>query len=158
MILLIYLFRLRDNVFLIMIEIVVGKEFVPKVIPYVESARNNIDIIVYDWRFYPDDVASPASKLNQSLVRAVKRGVKVRAVVNKSDVLPRINALGIEARPAPVGRVLHSKLMYIDDRVLITGSHNYTKSAFQTNLEVSVILEREGGFPRIKQFVDNLIS
>ena len=139
-------------------EILVGKEFPTKVIPYVESAKYSIDIIVYDWRWYSATPNNPVSRFNQSIVRAVKRGVKVRAVVNNIDILPRLNALGIEARRAPFGRLLHAKLMYIDDRILITGSHNYTQSAFQTNLEFSVIIENDQGFPRVGEFVRNLVA
>ena len=138
-------------------DIIIGKEFADKVIPYVDEAKKNIDIVMFDWRWYASNPNSAVSRFNQSVVRAVNRGVSVRAIVNNADILPRLSTLGIKAGRAPYGRLLHAKIMYIEEKVLITGSHNYTQSGFQTNLEISVVLESADGFPRIGQFVDNLI-
>jgi phosphatidylserine/phosphatidylglycerophosphate/cardiolipin synthase-like enzyme len=46
--------------------------------------------------------------------------------------------------------------MIIDDEIAITGSHNYTQSAFQMNLELSVILDDIETISRFNQFFATL--
>jgi len=38
--------------------------------------------------------------------------------------------------------------MIIDNRILIIGSHNYTQSAFQMNMETSLIIENDSTVER----------
>ena len=139
-------------------DIVIGSEFHRKVIPLINASKTSIDIVIFDWRWYPADVGNPVSLFNQSLVRAVRRGVAVRAVVNNDRLSTLLQSVGIFTKRFRSARILHPKLMYIDDEILITGSHNYTQSAFTANMELSIIWQGVGGVPRVKEFFNNLFN
>ena len=121
-------------------EIIIGNEFPDKVIPLIKDAKKTIDIIVFDWRWYPQDPGSQVQLFNQAIVQAARRGVKIRAIANNDEIVKILNQNGCEAKKILTKKLVHCKIMIIDGEIIITGSHNYTQSAFQMNLELSVIL------------------
>ena len=121
-------------------ESIIAGEFVKKVTPLVESVRSTLDICVFDWRWYPNDVGSPCQIFNQAIVQAVRRGVHVRAIVNSESVAAQLRAVGVEVKRHVSKHLLHLKMMLLDSETLVTGSHNYTQSAFSANYEMSLIL------------------
>jgi len=122
------------------IEPVVAGEFVSKIVPLINQSKNTIDVCVFDWRWYPNDPGSPCQKFNQAIVQAVKRGVKIRAIVNSASVAQTLKNVGVNVKHHLSAHLLHLKMLVIDDKIVITGSHNYTQSAFSANYELSVIL------------------
>lgn len=139
-----------------MIEAIIGKEFPEKVIPLIDEAKRSIRIVVFDWRWYPDDPANPVQLFNQALVRAVRRGVDIKVITNTDGILKTLSSLKIQTKKWISKNVLHGKMMIIDDEILVIGSHNYTMYAFTMNQEVSVIIREAGSLDRFNQFFINL--
>jgi len=138
------------------IEAIIGKEFIKKVIPLVENAKSSIKIVVFDWRWYPNDPANPAQLFNHAILTAKNRGVDVKAITNTDDVVKLLNQQGCKAKHPISKKLIHAKIMIIDDRHLIIGSHNYTQSAFTMNQEVSVILRDVSAISPFSLFFDSL--
>lgn len=139
-----------------MIKTISGKQFTEFVIPLIESAQQSIEIVVFDWRWYLNDPGAACQLFNQSIIRAARRNVKVRAILNSDFVINILKSQNCEAKKLSTTRLMHCKLMIIDNKIIITGSHNYTQSAFQTNLELSVILDGENTGSNFDQFFNNL--
>lgn len=135
---------------------IIGKEFSQKVIPLIKQARDSIDIIVYDWRWYPDQIGSDIQRFNNAIVTARKKGIKVRAITNSQQIIAILKESKIEAKKLFSYRKLHIKLMILDNKIAIFGSHNYTMSAFTTNLEVSIATQNENVVNRFKSLFNNL--
>lgn len=140
------------------IETVVGGEYPKEVSKLIEKAKKSIDIVVFDWRWYPNDPGAKCQQMNQTISRAIRRGVAVRAIVNNVFIKSKIINAGGESKILNTGRLLHSKLMIIDGTIIITGSHNYTESAFTKNLELSVILNDLAIKNRFNDYFENLWS
>jgi phosphatidylserine/phosphatidylglycerophosphate/cardiolipin synthase-like enzyme len=139
-----------------MFEPISGREYPQKVIPLIESAKNSIDVVVFDWRWYPNDSGASCQLFNQAIIRAVRRGVKIRAVANNDQIIQILKNEGCEAKRLKTTKLVHSKLMIIDKKIIIMGSHNFTQSAFQMNLELSVILSGDGWEDSFLSFFNNL--
>ena len=122
-------------------ETIIGKEFPKKVIPLIDKAKSSIKIIVFDWRFHDKDIASSIQLFNQSIIRAARRGVKIQVLTNNENIAQLLKNFGIEVRVLHSKKLVHAKLMIIDDYFFILGSHNYSFNAFENNLEVSLILD-----------------
>lgn len=137
-------------------EAIIGREFPEKVIPLIDQAKNTIDVVVFDWRWYPQNPGSPVQLFNQAIARAIKRGVVVRAIANTPQIVSILNNIGARAKKLTTPHLVHAKIMIIDDQFLIIGSHNYTETAFLMNFEVSVIVEDEKTIKRVKEFFNNL--
>ena len=121
-------------------ESIIGKQFPKKVIPLIENAKQSIKIIVFDWRWYPNDPANPVQLFNQSIIRAKRRGVDVKIISNCESVLKIFRDQGIEAKKPVSKNLVHVKLMIFDDKDIVIGSHNFTQNAFTTNFEVSTYI------------------
>lgn len=137
-------------------DFIIGKQFPQKVIPLIDGAKKTIEIIVFDWRWYPQEMGNTVQLFNQSIARAAKRGVKIRAIVNNDEIARTLKLVGCEAKKMHSKNLLHCKVILIDDEYLILGSHNYTQSAFYTNFELSVLLSAPGQFSEVKSFFENL--
>jgi phosphatidylserine/phosphatidylglycerophosphate/cardiolipin synthase-like enzyme len=67
----------------------------------------------------PIDINEPPARF------LIKRGVQVRRY------------------PEALGTQLHTKMLLVDDQIVIAGSHNWTPAAFSTNCESSMVLKSE---------------
>lgn len=139
-------------------QAIIGKQFPQVVIPLIDKAQKSIWIVVYDWRWYPNDPGHSVQLFNQAIIRAVRRGVKVSAVVNHKNILSVLRTNGIEAVILATKNIVHAKLMIIDDDILIIGSHNYTHSAFTHNLEISAVLPGCSAMPEFRKFFTDLFT
>ncbi len=137
-------------------DILSGSQFPKKVIPLINEAKRSIDIVVFDWRWYPQDPGNSVQLFNQAIVRAVRRGVRVRAVVNNNEVMATLTSVGVIAKRLFSARLVHCKIMIIDDRMVITGSHNYTQNAFQMNFELSAIFDDSEAVNSCITFFNNI--
>lgn len=120
---------------------IIANQFPKVVIPLVESADHFIKIIVFDWRWYPSRNGSLVSHFNHAICEAVKRGVQVQCLVNNLGVRDRLLAAGAEAKVLHSKKLLHTKMLLVDNVKLVIGSHNYTESAFGANEEASVLVQ-----------------
>lgn len=133
------------------IQSLIAQHYSKKVIPLVLNARSNIEVLMYEWKWYSHKPSAGVQKLNLALTSAARKGVKIKALLNSESMghaLTRINSntvsflqrYGIDAKLGCFGSVVHAKMMIIDDEILILGSHNYTHSAFTRNQEASIIV------------------
>jgi hypothetical protein len=82
-----------------------------------------------------------------ALTEAHKRGVKVRAVLDKSHETDKYSAAtflanaGIQPLIDDKHAIAHSKVMVIDSATLITGSFNFTKAAEEKNAENLLVIK-----------------
>lgn len=119
-------------------QIIIGKEYIEKVIPLIVAARETIEIIIYEMRLRPGDDEHPVSVLALALKDAKERGVTVRALVSSPAVKAHLEQYTLDARILYTPKLMHAKMMLIDSVVAIVGSHNYTQSAFASNIEISL--------------------
>jgi phosphatidylserine/phosphatidylglycerophosphate/cardiolipin synthase-like enzyme len=133
-----------------------GNEYPKKVIPLVREAKKNIEIIVYSWRWYYDDMASPVMIFNQAILEKANRGIPVRAITQDKSIIPILKKSKVRVLEKKIEKVIHAKLLLIDDRITILGSHNFTKRAFESNLELSNIHFDEAFTKNYKDFFENL--
>ena len=135
---------------------IIGSQFPKVVIPKIDNAKKSIKIVVFDWRWYPNDIGNPCQLFNQSIVRALHRGVQVDVITNNSEILSTLKEVGAQAKKLITKNLVHAKLMIIDDSLVIIGSHNYTQSAFTTNYEISAMYDDEKSAKSFAFFFNNL--
>jgi len=137
-------------------NILVSKEFPQRVIPLIQGARQSIDIIVFDWRWYPDQIGSNIQIFNNAIVKAVRNGLRCRAITNFNSNLKIFDELRIQTKKWNSKKTLHTKLLIIDNKIAILGSHNYTMNAFNLNHEVSILIDQPLFVARLKEYFNNL--
>ncbi|AEA33896.1 phospholipase D family protein [Hippea maritima] len=115
------------------------------IIDRINSAKSSIDVAVYDFTSRP---------LAKAIIKAKARGVKVRILLdrkanqNKYSKETFLRNAGIDVRLAiphvawDREGLMHNKFAVIDGKVVITGSANWTASAFKINDENVIIINR----------------
>jgi phosphatidylserine/phosphatidylglycerophosphate/cardiolipin synthase-like enzyme len=135
---------------------ILGAEYPAAVIPMIADARETLDIIIYEWRLVPQIKTHIVSIFTQAICDAVARGVAVRAIVAHDGLRDELRRLKIPARASYSGKLLHAKVILLDKKIAVIGSHNFTQSAFTQNVEVSVALQDPALCSRLSTYFDNM--
>jgi phosphatidylserine/phosphatidylglycerophosphate/cardiolipin synthase-like enzyme len=115
----------------------------------IDRARSEIFVQAYSF------TSAPIAK---ALLMAHKRGVKVQAILDKSQKTQKYSSAsfltnsGIPTYIDDKHAIAHNKIILIDRAVVITGSFNFTKAAEEKNAEnLLIIRSRE----LTKPYLDN---
>jgi len=109
------------------------------VIDHLAQARTSIEFLAFS--FTSDPIAA-------AMLDAVQRGVTVSGVMEEAQVnsntgseYENLRLGGADVRLDGNRRNMHHKVMIIDDRIVVTGSYNFTASAENRNDENLLIIE-----------------
>lgn len=137
-------------------QIIIGRDY-PKIITeYVKNAKESIKILIYDWRWYGNEIGSTIQTFNNELLRACARGVDVSVLVNNDYILPILKDTKINIKKVNTKKVMHVKMIILDQKYLFLGSHNLTKNAFDLNHEISVLSDDPVSINKCANFFDSL--
>jgi phosphatidylserine/phosphatidylglycerophosphate/cardiolipin synthase-like enzyme len=139
-------------------RLVIGPAYAKEILPLIDDAKNSINILMFDWRWYARDFACDVSRINSALVRAVQRCVKVRAITNYSSILEQLREVGIDAKGWQKSKSMHAKSIIIDDWIIVIGSHNLTENAMGLNIEVSSVVAEEHLAVQLTNYFNQLWS
>ena len=123
------------------VEPVVNLEYLPVLLDLIAAATNTIDFLQLE--VHGDRTVS---RIEAALAEAVKRGVRVRGILDdgvdfNAAGVARLLALGVEARLDTPRKMLHSKLVVVDGKVVLLGSTNWTGNSMDNNNETNVRLD-----------------
>jgi phosphatidylserine/phosphatidylglycerophosphate/cardiolipin synthase-like enzyme len=111
---------------------------ISKIIPYVQGAQKSV-------RFMAFTFTQPL--LSQAMIEAAKRGVAVSGVFETTGADSQYGAMTpLACAKVPVRidgnySFMHHKVIVIDNRIVITGSLNFTDNADQSNNENVLIID-----------------
>lgn len=137
-------------------KIIIGREYPAAATELVKNAKNEIKILVFDWRWYDGQPGARIQKFNNEILAAKRRGVAVRAVVNNNIICPFLKAQGIDVKRVNSNRTLHIKMILVDSKILLVGSHNFSMNAFELNHEMSVLLDEPVAVLKAEKFFENV--
>lgn len=108
-----------------------------QIVDNINNANRSIFVQAYSFTSQP---------IAKALLDAKLRGVDVRIILDKSQRTQRYSSstfflnnripVWIDTKPA----IAHNKIMIIDNRIVITGSFNFTKAAQEKNAENLLII------------------
>lgn len=111
---------------------------VDQMIQLFRSAQKTIRVAMFTWT--REDFA-------KELVAAAQRGVKVEVVLDRYSgkgasvkIVRMLEQGGIPIYLSTGNKLLHHKFAYIDDKILINGSANWTYAAFKDNDDYFIVL------------------
>ncbi|WP_456396449.1 phospholipase D family nuclease [Desulfurobacterium sp.] len=122
----------------------------------IDNAKHDIEAAIYSFT---------SRRIANAFIRASKRGVMVRIIIDKSTaksrrcVAPLLEKAGISVKfkRGTGGGLMHNKFAVIDGETLITGSFNWTVSAEKRNDENLIVIK--GNLPlahRYRKVFDRL--
>lgn len=104
--------------------------------------KAQVNVLVQAYSF----TSAPIAK---ALVDAHKRGVDVRAILDKSNQTEKYSSAdfvknaGIKTWIDSKHAIAHNKIMIIDGATILTGSFNFTKAAEENNAENLLVIEND---------------
>ena len=148
-------------------KFLIARGYTTEVIPLLNNAKTNIDILMYQWGYYSHAGGGLIQKLNYAIKSAIIRGVTVRVLLHlggpsdnlrrvNSDTANRLRSWGAHVKFCGSSGVLHAKTIIVDRTVAVVGSHNFSKRSMGGNIEVSVLLEGSGDIRPLQEFFDTL--
>lgn len=124
-----------------------NEEYFRRVYDLVNRANSSIHVVMYVVKYDPKEAEDPVNALLAALKVARDKGLDVKVVVDdvtRSDypeTITYLKANGIPVKLDPKsGITTHAKLVIIDGKIVIVGSHNWTESALSRNNEYSVLV------------------
>jgi phosphatidylserine/phosphatidylglycerophosphate/cardiolipin synthase-like enzyme len=130
-----------------------NQEYFPALIKAIDEAKSEIIMSFFLFKTgvhknsYPDKVLA-------HLAKSVQRGVNVTVILeNSGDHDPNLDtenrqtkklleAQGVKVYFDSPRKTTHTKLVVVDKRFVLLGSHNLTQSALKYNNEISILLDR----------------
>ena len=130
-----------------------NQEYFPALIKAIDEAESEIIMAFFLFKAgvhknsYPDRVLA-------HLVKSVQKGVRVMVILENSGGHDRkldgenrqtkqlLEAKGVEVYFDSPRKTMHNKLVVIDQRFVLLGSHNLTQSALKYNNETSILIDR----------------
>ena len=144
-------------------------DYFPALIKAIDEAQSEIFMSIFSFKAgvhknsYPDRILGHLNK-------AVKRGVNVKVILETTG---RLND-ELNTQNRQTGKLLeengvkvyfdsprtttHTKLIVIDEKVVILGSHNLTQSGLKYNNEISILIERPDLAKRARNYMLTIIK
>lgn len=144
-----------------------GQAFIGVLIEAINRVKYSLDIIQYQWNFYPGQPRSQIQELNRAVLAKAGSGVKMRVLLNKEGREQHLMAINMQASKflgeagisVKFGRtfpITHAKLWVFDDDEVILGSHNLSNRSVTVNNECSALIKSREVAVEFKRYFDVL--
>jgi phosphatidylserine/phosphatidylglycerophosphate/cardiolipin synthase-like enzyme len=145
-----------------------NEDYLPALIKGIDEAQSEIFISIFSFKAgvhknsYPDRIVG-------HLAKAVKRGVDVKVILEATGRLndelntqnrqtgKLLEEKGVKVYFDSPRTTTHTKMIVIDEKVLILGSHNLTQSALKYNNEISIMLSSPDLAKRARDYMLTII-
>lgn len=119
----------------------------------IKNARSSISIVLYEFKWYESN--NTVIQLRNALIDSAKKNVSIRMILDQSQWMGQVTELskenkktgdylaenGIQVKYDSMKITTHDKMLIIDGKTVILGSHNWGSSALTKNNEASVMIK-----------------
>jgi len=134
------------------LQLLFGRQYLSELPALMESATTHLRVAQYVAQVQGRSAKDSSLVLVNKLWAKRRDGVEVRLLLNRHGLQRRVVVqnqtvaqylAGVGVRVCyPVPDVLlHGKLVVIDERLAVVGSHNWTAAALEDNWEISVVVD-----------------
>ena len=143
--------------------------YLDSLLDQIKKSQSNILISMYIFKT-TGKKTSAANKVKDALIKAAKRGVKVKVLLEvedgRSSTLNEENRLtadklekgGVKVYFDSPRRRTHVKAIVVDDRYTFIGSHNLTASALQYNKELSLMIDSVEVAKKTAKYIEDMMD
>jgi len=146
-----------------------NEDYFPALLKAIDEAQSEIFISIFSFKAGVNENSYP-DRIMGHLAKAVKRGVKVKVILettgrfdNELNSQNRQTGKLLEEKGVDVyfdspRQTTHTKLIVIDQRLVLLGSHNLTQAALKYNNEISILLDRPDLAKRARNYMLKIIK
>ena len=133
-------------------EILIDKRYLQRIPGLIESAEEIVRVAMFQMMVRGKSARGSSRALAEKLWAKAREGKEVRVLLNVVPGRSRVAQInfgtaewlkghGVQVRMLNPMRVCHAKIVIVDDKVSVIGSHNWGPSALMRNFEVSVVVK-----------------
>lgn len=149
------------------VELLQDREYFETLLASIREAKSEIVMAFFLFKTNGYESSYPDRILNE-LIEAARRGVRIRVILERGDnpksqvdannreTALRLKEGGIDISFDNPGRTTHTKVLVIDQRYTLLGSHNLTSSALKYNNEISVLVDSPKIAKETLKYIDTL--
>ncbi len=151
------------------IGLLIGRRYMQMLPGLMESAQHELRVALFQMQVQGARAKGWSGELALKLHAKAEEGKRVRVLLSSAGggrAIPAINrhaalwlmVRGVEVRNLGPSRVCHAKVVLVDERVAIVGSHNWSWHSLSQNFEVSVLVDGGPLVARLVEHFDGLWS
>jgi phosphatidylserine/phosphatidylglycerophosphate/cardiolipin synthase-like enzyme len=144
-----------------------GQAYIISLIDAINRAKYSIDVIQYEWYFYPGKPNCQIQQLNRTVLARAQSGIKMRVILNKEGREQHLMAINMQTSKflGEAGVVVkfgltfpinHAKIFVFDDDEVILGSHNLSNRSVTVNNECSVLIKGRAVAVEFKRYFNSI--
>ena len=144
-----------------------GQSFIISLIEAINRAKYSIDIIQYEWYFYPGKPKCQIQELNRAVLARAESGIKMRVILNKEgreqhlmvinmSTAKYLGEAGVKVKFGRTFPINHAKIWIFDDDEVILGSHNLSNRSVTVNNECSALIKARPVAVEYKRYFNSL--
>jgi phosphatidylserine/phosphatidylglycerophosphate/cardiolipin synthase-like enzyme len=115
-------------------------DYCDELIGLIAQAKKSVRCYMYIWLDYYKVPNVRSQKILNALAAAQHRGVRVAIITDFKKSQEFLKNIQFKCAVSPAKERMHAKAFIIDDKILVSGSHNMTKSSLHSNIELSTVL------------------
>lgn len=134
------------------VEDISNRDYLETTLKTLNEAEESIYIVMYLISFVPEEKDTPVYKLLCALSDAHNKGVDVKVILDyrsSENVEGQVSYYaykflkdaGIDVRFDTVGVYTHNKTIIIDEKIIVSGSANWSRSAIEKSNETNFLIE-----------------
>lgn len=135
------------------IQVLADDDYFPILLEMIGAAESRVDLAMFIFKTSTNRKRpNRPDQIRDALINSAKRGVRVRVFLEESGynekinetnrrVANRLKQAGVEVIFDTLKKTTHNKMVVIDRRYSIVGSHNFTHAALKYNHELSLLID-----------------
>ncbi|MEJ5306822.1 MAG: phospholipase D-like domain-containing protein [candidate division WOR-3 bacterium] len=143
------------------------RDYTKTLVKLFDSSKKTIHAVIYQVGYYPDYPEGEPTDIQNALINAVKRGVKVVIIVDQSSWNPSLSVkndeylkymrqFGIEVYFDMPDITTHAKFVVVDSTITVIGSTNWSFYALAKNNECAVAVKSKDISLKYEDFFEKL--
>jgi len=148
-------------------RLLLNRDYFPEVKKIINDSNRSIRMIMFEASYYEKFKNSPSNQLIDALIMAKKRGVDVevildirqkndRSTIRNLETGKKLTNAGVKVIFDTEQVTTHSKLLIVDEKIVIIGSTNWTYNALTSNHESSIVFESRETAAKLLGFFEKI--
>ncbi|MEN8143140.1 MAG: phospholipase D-like domain-containing protein [Thermodesulfobacteriota bacterium] len=151
------------------IQVLADGDYLPVLLEMISKAETSIDLAMFLFKTSTNRKRrNKPDQIRDRLINSARRGVRIRVFLEKSGYNEKINetnrrvAKDLEKAGITVifdtpKKTTHNKMVVIDQRFSLVGSHNFTHAALKYNHELSLLVDDQGLAEKLTRYMETAI-
>ncbi len=145
------------------LKLLVEEDYYDTLVKLLNRANSSIYVAMFSMKYDPDDEDDPANDLIEALGAAAEKGIHVVVVLDdypsyNYETAEHLEAHRVEVHIVSARETMHAKVVVIDSKIVVLGSHNWSEAGLAFNHEVSILIRSHSMAEQLASYIVSLAA